>query len=439
MTSAQTYLPGENPRARRMRLDTAGILKRFFFCEKSLIIGQAGWLISIAPLGIKTTLPRIFWEDAMTAHALRERVFELRYPSRLMLIGEDTPLIDVFQEAANAPSAEAYLLVLARVLKPALLRAYRQYIEEGDGIADGPTLRFLRLAVWEKEEHIATLGRFAEELLSAAPERRSEAETWVTAIGERLARMGGVSLDEVLSGGAPVPLPGYKPFQLPDHTVRDPRFHPCRFYWPDVIVPDYPYGEGLSLQLRSAVSHINEVWAVDTAAIILHAFANTLDWEFIYDAARWTYDEARHCYMGYDRLRQWGFTEAEIPLGTYISDSAQGKSPIYLIGMLAYFETKNIGKKNQRAKAFAELNDHVSQHDMEFDWADETIHAHYGSKWIGALREAQPDSVPDFDTLRLRCDEYVASTVASATDSERADILAVAESMLAKATKVSIQ
>src|SRR5215475_164501 len=144
--SVQTYLPGENPRARRMRLDTASILKRFFFCEKLLIIGQAGWLVSIAPLGIKTMLPRVFWEDAMTAHALRERVFELRYPSRLMLIGEDAPLIDVFQEAVNAPSAEAYLLTLARVLKPALLRAYRQYIEEGDNIADGPTLRFVRFA-----------------------------------------------------------------------------------------------------------------------------------------------------------------------------------------------------------------------------------------------------------------------------------------------------
>src|SRR5437868_828648 len=91
-----------------MRMDTASILKRFFFCEQSLIISQAGWLVSLAPFEIKMALPRIVWEDAMTANALRERVFELHYPSRLMQIGEDGVLIGIIQEAANAPSLEAF-------------------------------------------------------------------------------------------------------------------------------------------------------------------------------------------------------------------------------------------------------------------------------------------------------------------------------------------
>ncbi len=438
-TAPQVYLPGENRRARRMRLDTASILKRFFFCEQALIIGQAGWLVAIAPLEIKTTLPRLFWEDAMTANAMRERVFELHYPSRLMNIGEDAPLIEIVQEAADAPSAEAYILSLARVFEPALLNAYRQYVEEGDAIADGPTLRFMRVAVQEKEEHVAALTRFADALLAAAPGHRSEAEAWTAALADRLVQVGGISLDEAVNASKSSLLPSRRPFAMPDAPVRDPRFHWCRFYWPDVIVRDYPYGEGLTLQLRSAVSHINEVWAVDAAALSLHAFADMLGWEFVYDAARWTYDEARHCFMGYDRLKLWGFEEREIPLGTYIADSAWGKPPIYMLGMLAYFETKNIGKKNQRAKAFAGFKDNLSQHDMEFDWADETIHAHYGSTWIGKLRETDPDHIPDFDALRARCDEFVARTIASATDAERAAILQVAQAMVAKAEKLSRQ
>ena len=115
---------------------------------------------------------------------------------------------------------------------------------------------------------------------------------------------------------------------------------------------------------------------------VLNAFAEDLEWEFMYDAARWTYDEARHTRMGYDRLRAWGYEPQEMPLGSHIYDSANGQDPAVRLGMLHYFETKNIGKKTKRANAFGSYQDRVSQHDMDFDWADETIHAHYGKRWL---------------------------------------------------------
>jgi len=438
-TTPEAYLAGLQPRARRMRLDTAAILKRFFFCEQALIIGQAGRLVDLSSLEAKTVLPRLFWEDAMTANAMRERVFELHYPSRLMVIGDDAALVELMEQSTNAPSAEAYFLAMAQVLEPALLGVYQQYIDQGDDIADGPTLRFMRIGVREKAEHIAVLNNIASELLAAAPDRRIEAEAWAGVLGDFLSRIGGISLDEAPRKVKESPLPGARPFKLPQAPLRDSRFYRCRFYWPDVIVPDYSYGEGLTLQLRSAISHINEVWAVDAAAIGLHVFSDVLGWEFVFDAARWTYDEARHCSMGYNRLKRWGFQEGEIPLGNYIAESAWGEPSIYMLGMLAYFETKNIGKKKQRAKAFGALKDNVSQHDMEFDWADEPIHAHYGSHWIGTLRQKRPDIAPDFDSLRAQCDALVARTIASATDAERTEILNVAQAMIDKARQLSRQ
>src|SRR5512142_415951 len=144
------FLPGEQARGRYMRLDAATILKRFFYCEEALVTGQAAWLGWIAPLDVKTALPRFMWEDALTAHALRERVFELRFPSRLLEVGRDAPVVDVFEAAANAPSAEAYVLGLGSVLVPALLAAYRAYLEGVDEIADGPSRRTLGVAVQEK-------------------------------------------------------------------------------------------------------------------------------------------------------------------------------------------------------------------------------------------------------------------------------------------------
>lgn len=432
----QVFLPGDHARGQWMRFDAARILKRYFFCERSLIISQASWLAAIPSFDGKTILPTFFWQDTMTANALRERVFELRYPSRLLEIGEDEPLIAVFDQARNAPSAEAFVLSLARLFKPALLAAYREYEQLADELADGPILRALRTAITEKMEQVAALTTLATVMLQAAPARRAEAEAWVAALGQRLMEVGGVSVTPPVTG-ASYEIPGSQPFALPDKAARDARFHLCRYYWPDVVDPNFPYGDGIRLQLRSAVSHFNEVWAVETGGAILHAFADDLGWEFIYDAARWTYDESRHARMGYERLKSWGYQPQEIPLGSYIYDSARGQDPVIRLGMLHYFETKNIGKKTKRAEAFASYHDKVSQHDMDFDWADETIHAAYGHRWLDALRALHPDRVPDIDAIRQRCDELVAQEVKAATGQDRQEIAQIANAMIVKAERIT--
>jgi hypothetical protein len=94
-----TLLPGLQPRARWMRLGTAEILKRFYFCERSLVISCSAWLPLIGALEPKTLLPLFSWQNAQTAHELRERIFELRYPSRsLDEEGADQSLVELFDE-----------------------------------------------------------------------------------------------------------------------------------------------------------------------------------------------------------------------------------------------------------------------------------------------------------------------------------------------------
>jgi uncharacterized ferritin-like protein (DUF455 family) len=217
---------------------------------------------------------------------------------------------------------------------------------------------------------------------------------------------------------------------IPAKPARDPRYWPCRFYWPDVIDPQFPYGEGLMLQLRSAVSHLNEVWAVETGGIILSEFADDLAWEWIHDAARWTYDEARHCRMGMERLAAWGFERSEIPLGSYIYESANGEDPIYRLGMLYFFETKNIGRKPERTAAFRAIGDEASEHDMDFDWADETIHATYGNRWLKALHEGYPERIPPPEQVRKRCEKLVQTMIRSASLEEKTAITERAQALI---------
>jgi uncharacterized ferritin-like protein (DUF455 family) len=419
-----------------MRLDTAQLLKRFFFCERSLLVSEAAWIPATAPLDIKIGLARFIWQSAETAHALRNRVFELRFPSRLLEEqGADHALIEIFGAVKNSPSVPAFLLSVGGILLPALRDSYREYLQASDAIADGPTHRFLSLALSEKEEQIGAFEQWAESALSLDPELRESALAWTKAVSDRLSQVGGVGIGPSPSVADAVSLPGSKPYVVPHQPARDPRFWRCRFYWPDVVDPSYPYGEGVQLQLRSAISHVNEVWAIEAGGVMLSAFADVLPWEWIHNAARWTYDESRHCRMGYERLMAWGLDPPEIPLGTYIYESASGQDPIYRLGMLYFFETKNIKHKPTRAQLFHAYGDAVSEHDMDFDWADETMHAGYGKHWLKELLAVRGEDPAAHDQVRERCEKLVRDYVGTATAQEIADIKRVAAALLAKAAR----
>jgi hypothetical protein len=372
-----TVLP--SARELRERVDTAQVLTRFHYLERALTLACGGWIPAVPRLEQKAALARAAWQCALAADALRDRVFELRYPSRLLEAGSDEPLIRVYEAAIDAPGPQDFLRGLTDVLLPALLAEYRDFLEATDELDDGPTARILEAAARDKEEQIASLGHG----LGTVP------GTWP---------------EELRRGLESLEPPRGTPFRLAEDPARDDRYFASSVYWPDVVDPDYPYGEGLALQVRSAVSHVNEVWAVETAGAILHALAAPLGWEFVRDAARWTYDESRHMLMGKRRLEAWGLEPGLVPLGGYIYEACKGQDPVYRLGMLGYFETKNIGRKRDRAAAFRAMGDRMSETDMEFDWADETLHAEYGRHWLKRLLETRGKDPEGWPEILERCE-----------------------------------
>jgi hypothetical protein len=423
-----------------MRQDTAAVLARFFYLERAVTIAAAGWIPAVHQIETKATLARICWQSALTADALRDRVFELRYPQRLLQAGTGAPVIRLFDAAVNAPSAPALLRLLTDSLIPALADGYQRYLAVSDELADGPSLRFIDLARREKAEQVAALHpALARE---DAQDEKSDA-AWVAAFAERLGALGGITrqlpdLDDLAEPVDGVVGNGVA-FATPDEPARDARYLQCSFYWPDILDPDTGYGDHLTLQLRAAVSHLNEAWAVETAGAILQALADELGWEFIRDAARWTYDESRHMLMGQQRLQSWGLDAATIPLSPFIYQACRGQDPIYRLGMLGYFETKNIHKKPQRARAFSDMGDDTSKRHMEFDWADETIHAEYGRRWLKQLLETRGSSAARWSEVLERCEQLVASRVEAATDEDRqithtaaGGLIAAAEALAAR-------
>jgi Protein of unknown function (DUF455) len=389
----------------RERVDTAQVLTRFHYLERALALAAGGWIAGTASLDTKAALARAAWQQTLAGDAFRERVFELRYPSRFLEEGADAPLIRVYEAGIDAPDADAFLAGYVLLLED-LSSRFGMFLSRTDELDDGPTGRILRQAMADTEEQIITLGHALG----------SDPGSWP---------------DELSRALKTLERPTGTPFRLAEQPARDERYLASSFYWPDTIVPGYPYGEGRALQIRSAVSHLNEVWAVDTAGAILHALAPELGWEWIRDAGRWTYDEARHMLMGKRRLDSWGLPPDKTPLGGYIYEAGAGEDALYRLGMLGYFETKNIGRKRERAAAFHAMGDTTSETDMEFDWADETLHAEYGRRWLKQLLATRGDDPEGWQAVLDRCEELVANRVNQATDEDRARIVAAAEALLA--------
>jgi hypothetical protein len=103
--------------------------------------------------------------------------------------------------------------------------------------------------------------------------------------------------------------------------------------------------------------------------------------------------------------------------------------------MLGYFETKNIGRKRERAQAFQEMGDVTSETDMEFDWADETLHAEYGRRWLRRLLEARGEDPESWPAVLERCEGLVAERIDRSTREDLERIRACADALVAAANE----
>ena len=52
---------------------------------------------------------------------------------------------------------------------------------------------------------------------------------------------------------------------------------------------------------------------------------------------------------------------------------------------------------------------------MEFDWADETLHAEYGRRWLRRLLEARGEDPESWPAVLERCEQLVQERVARAS------------------------
>ncbi len=365
--------------------DNAALLKRFYFFQRELVLMQAGWVPGMAHWGSKLLLPEFLWQDALIAGQLRARVLELRYPDSRVVPGADQPLLDLWRKFRDAPDSHAFVFGLAHAVKPALRQILADYLQATDHFDDGPSVRILEQALHDIDGQLRRWVPILEESRRVNPESVAAADRWNAELTRVLREpsTGAPSFDPQLAGG--------KPFQISRTGVRDRRFPYVQIPWPDSLDPARGAGEGFELQIRQAQAHLNEIWATEMAAACIFDLAEEAPPDFLTDAARWCYDESRHCRMGMNRFQEWGFQLEEMPMGSFSYDAGAATDPLTRLGIIFYFETTYIHTKSERKEKFADFGDRVSSHDMDFDWADELIHTYYGKKWLKYFIEKRGD------------------------------------------------
>lgn len=424
-TASPLKMTAHHARATLMVPDSAAILKRFYFLLRELVLMQAGWMPGTAHWACKLLLPEFLWQDQQTVQGLRQRVLELRYPERQIDVAPDEHLVTCWRRLAEAPQPQAFIEGLARVVKPCLRQIFTAYLDRTDALDDGPTVRILQIALRDIDNQ---LDRWEEAIADARevyPQHIPSTERWLEGLRSTWLAALGDLLDPQSSADDQAFIPdrfGGRPFAISRLGQRDRRFRQVRFGWPDALDPDFGAGEGLQLQVRQAVHHLNEVWAAEMAAACLYDLGNDADAEFLTDAARWCYDEIRHCRMGFTRLGDWGFTPAEMPLGSFSYDAGAQTDAITRLGIIFYFESTYIHTKSKRMHYFGEFGDRISSHDMDFDWADEQIHAHYGTHWLKYFLEKAGDPRRPTD-FRDQSEACIRAIRASATAEDRQAVM----------------
>ncbi len=359
------------------------LLERYAYVEERLMTIQAGWLWHAPRMEDKVELGGLSYADAQHSDALRRRAEELAPPSIEPARAQDVSALEAFcNEVANAQGMARRLAGMFRVVKPNLLAAYRQHLEETDDLIDAPTALILQRIIVEEEEHIAWGSQSLQSLLTDS-QLEGEAETWAAHLQIAWAAIGGVR-EQPTDAEPQYENAGPPPRFLTEMPARDYRFHM-------VAVEDYtirpPENSDESVrQLLHASTH-GEMEAEEVLGRVL-ADAPELPWPMRLDLARQMWDEARHTQLTWQRLEELGGPPQPLPpVITSVLSTAEGlDDPLErLIALQRAIEGRASDLLHARLIALIEQHgDHKTGRLVEYLIADERNHIGY-SRWIDEL------------------------------------------------------
>jgi hypothetical protein len=361
--------------------ETRRRVQRLLYTERQLVHNGAGWLCNARSLEVKAALALHLWQDAEHLATLAERGTQLRAGDRALARVPDERLQQALSVALDAPDEVLFLAGTYRAIKPALIAAYQRHLAETHPLADQPTIRHLRLILHEEEEQIAFMEAALATLLDT-PERRDAADAWVAHLQAWLSACGGILGNEPATP-APATREGVS-FQLTPVPQRDDRFR-------EILEAKgtSEEKEQVGRTIWTMIVRLQELMAAEHPASVI--FERTdMPVAFYRDLARHAWDEMRHCLFGIAALEAEG-----IPLSTVACAIGDQKwcmehSPAERYTWLALHIENDAMKYPPGAREEYEYARDTAQHALltqylDYDWADEVLHAQLGRKWAPPL------------------------------------------------------
>lgn len=364
------------------------LLNRYRFVEYETLRILAGWLPATANMDYKLAMGRLLWEDAEHVQHLYRRLREIQTPA--FRPPGDEALEHLMEEAVNAPNENDLLAGIFRVIKPALVEAYRWHLAQTFANPDAPTLYSFKHILIDEDEQV----QWAQQALADHP-----VGAWEEYIRALLAAAGGITGNEMRQ---PAPIaPAIRiPFVPARKAARDPRF----------TLINRRAGQAISqsdVNLRRQMefeSYSQEMLAAETVARVIY-LSPQMPWEFTYDSARHCYDETRHCKLGIEWLAQHGFDYTEVAPNTRIFEwRSQYDAPTQYTLLTMGNEMHAFPYRHESIAAYQQFNDQLSIQYINYDMADERQHVAYGKKWIPKLMAAHGIDKP--------VEEFIDETVA---------------------------
>lgn len=371
--------------------DMARLQRVLFEGEREFLRTVTTLIYRVGEPELKYLLCQHAWESAGHARFLRERGREMSGFGSGEAVRESVR--QLFTEAVMPDDAYAALGGFYRVLKPALLGAYKHYLVQTHHLADWPSRKLV-------EEFVADEERHAREI---TPYLRAGDAAWENHLRTALAAQGG------LAGESPrVPLPADFTWESSRRAYRHPDTCNRGIYPTCSSVFSYdadetpivrpwlvdPQTDARVVRLMVYVWLMMEMDAVDYLATVFFD-TPTAPFDLHHDLARHLWDESRHSAFGYRQLPKLGvdLTTLEHSLDLYNILVQMPPHERYAM-MTMEFEAGSFPTKATVMDRVRELNDFEADTLLAFDRNDEQNHVRYGHHWLPVMMQLFGETRP---------------------------------------------
>lgn len=298
------------------------------------------------------------------------------------------------------PGGATALAGFYRVLKPALLAAYRHYLRVTEPLADWPSKKLVEEFVADELRHAAEIVPWLE-----------PAADWSAHLAAALNSLGGW-----LGEYPRVPQPAAFAWSHHQHAYTHPptcnrgRYPTCSsvFGTDPAEVPIVrpwltdPKTDARVLRLMVYVWLMMEMDAVDYLATVFYDTPHA-PFDLHHDLARHLWDESRHSAFGYRQLPKHGVDLMTLEHSLDLYHILVQMPPHERYAMMTMeFESGSFPTKAHVMDRIRELNDFEADTLLAFDRNDEQNHVRYGHHWLPQLMAMFGETRP--------VEEFVAAT-----------------------------